>query len=370
MKPVQTPGDRLWVRLVAAATIGVLGGVLFVAPSGSAQSPDLPPDALGTLWRVPAIDRYAPAIFDPGATDTRSHARYQIDATVLFPLFSIPIAHRDDVGFMTVVAGDVLRGSSPVLRTYELFAASFPERARGLNRMGFMREAVSRGRDGAQWTAHFGALSSSPETSRSEVALDSDESVRPYTVLDGFTNRSGATNRDTRVELRGSWLSSSLFYERLVPVWRRTEPERETRTGYSETPGLTEPLGFLGIVEKALETAALNVDNGVPFRRVRYPFVHKAAPMYLEARGHNVDSRRARRYVERGLVDPLATVHRLDFRILDEDGGRVQSFRVWTELPTRQARPASTPILPVGFVFKAKSFLELEGVRVPLTPAR
>ena len=351
-----------------AAAVGVLGGVATIVSSGSVQSPDQLLDGSPSLQRVPEIERYAPAIFSPVAADTRSHARYQIDATVLFPLFSIPIASRDDVGFMTVVAGDVRRESSPRLRTYELFGASFPERARGLNRMGFIREAVSRDLEGARWTAHFGALSSSPETNRSEVALDSDESVRPYTVLDGFSNRSGASNRDTRVELAGSWPSSRVFYERLMPVWQTTAPERETRTGPSEDGDEIEPLGFLGIVEKALETAALNVDRGVSFRRVRYPFVHKAAPMYLEARGRKVESRRQRRYVERGLVDPLATVHRLDFRILDEAGDRVQSFRVWTELPTRHTRPESTPILPVGFVFKPKSFLELEGVRVPSAP--
>lgn len=322
-------------------------------------------DEAGVPPRVPEIDRRAPAVFDGLAAETRASARYQIDATVLFPLFSIRIAHRDDVGFATVVVGDVPGSAAFRLRTYELFAASFPERARGLNRMGFIREAVGRGHAGARWTAHFGALSSSPETSRSEVALDSDESERPYTVLDGFTNRAGASNRDTRLELSGSWLSPRHFYEQLVPVWREVEPEPETRRKRAVTPSDGEPLGFLGIVEKAIDMAAADAESGLGHRRVRHPFTHKASPMHLEARGRRVDRGRQRRYVERGLVEPSATVYKLDFRILDERGDRVQSFSLWTELPSDDARTSSAPILPVGFVFRPKSFLELEGIRLP-----
>ena len=59
-----------------------------------------------------------------------------------------------------------------------------------------------------------------------------------------------------------------------------------------------------------------------------------------------------------------ATVHRLDYRILDREGGLVQRFRVWTELPSGQASEGSVPVFPVAFEFKAESFLRLHAVRV------
>ncbi len=343
--------------------LGLTGlGAIVVA---SVQPPAASPV---TRAGAPWIDAQAPGAFDSTTTLTRYAARYQVDATVLFPLFSIPVAHRDDVGFATVVVRDLQRTSSTRRRTYELFGASFPERARGLNRMGFIREVVGHGQTGADWTAHFGALSSSSETSRAEVALDSDESTRPYTVLDGLTDRRGAVNRDVRLELSGSWPSSRAFYERLLPVWRVTEPDPIRRTSGSVGPVSMEPLGFLGIVARALDRAAQDFEQDHKLARARYPFSHKAELMYLERRGHKVDGRRLRRYSEHGLIASSATLHRIDFRILDRDGDRVQSFRLWTELPTISADGDRETVLPIGFVFKPKSFLELEAVLVSPAP--
>ncbi len=333
-----------------AAVLVVAGGVAAVGSAAAWRPPVTNDPASSTPW----IEKRAPQAFATGANAPQSSARYRIDATVLFPLFSIPVASRDDVGFATALA-DHGAGNETAVRRYEFFGASFPERARGLNRMGFFREVVRWEDQARVWTAHFGALSSSPETSRSEVALDSDESVRPYTVLDGFTDRDASVNRDARVVLDGSWTSADGFYDQLLSVWRVTDREPETRMS-----SMTEMQrrGFLSTVEHALRVAAGEVVEG-KLQRARYPFVHKAESMELERRGHKVDRGRARRYVELGLVAPDAVVHRLDYRILDQHGDRVQSFRLWTELPPDDDG-AGPPPMPLGFEFKPKSFLRLE----------
>ena len=315
--------------------------------------------------RVPQVEVRAPGAFDQHARPTSAHlVRYQVNATVLFPLFSIPIAHRDNVGFaLTSVQDFSNRGSGP-LRTHELFAASFPDRARGLNRMGFIREAVALSPDGARWTAHFGALSSNPETSRKQVDLDSDESLRAYTVMDGFTDSRRSWNRDVRLHLKGSWSSPEDFYETLIPIWRTKQLEPPNASFPQTAPGYPEPLGFLGIVIHSLRVAAEEVHQGSEPRRTRYPFTHKGELMYLFHTGHRVDGRRQRRYVEDGLVESGAVVHRLDYRILDDDGDVVQKFKLWTELPAGRSDRRAAPIMPVAFEFKAKSFLELKAVRV------
>ena len=117
-----------------------------------------------------------------------------------------------------------------------------------------------------------------------------------------------------------------------------------------------EPLGFLGIVVKSLRVAAMDVERASSPLKRRYPFAHKGELTYLVLGGHGVDGRRHRSYVADGLVEPNATVHRLDYRILDRDGGLVQRFRVWTELPPGQASEGWVPVLPLAFEFKAKSF--------------
>ncbi len=230
--------------------------------------------------------------------------------------------------------------------------------------MGFIREAVHVGESGALWTAHFGALSSNPEESRGEVALDSDESLQSYTVMDGFTDRNHSSNTETRLELLGSWSSAGFFYDTLMPVWRETEPNTETRTRpHTQVPSM-EPLGFLGILQRSLAVAAGDVYRNSSPRLIRYPFAHKGELMYLALVDHRLDKKRQQRYIVEELVSPGATIHRLGYRIFDGSGGLVQRFRVWTELPAGAVARQAPPVFPVEFEFKAKSFLELRAVRV------
>ena len=85
--------------------------------------------------------------------------------------------------------------------------------------------------------------------------------------------------------------------------------------------------------------------------------------MHLHLGGHRVDERRGRRLAEAGLVDEGTTLHRLEYRVLDANGGQVQAFRVWAELAERSVMP----IVPVSFVFNAKPFLRLEAVRTSVS---
>ncbi len=113
-----------------------------------------------TFERVPLIDLHAYGVFDltrPAARSAR--VDYQVNATVLVPLLftSIPFVSRDDVGVASFTARD-FDEAGETLRAFEFFAASDPARARGLNRLGFFREAVALGDDGARWTAQFGVM--------------------------------------------------------------------------------------------------------------------------------------------------------------------------------------------------------------------
>ena len=230
--------------------------------------------------------------------------------------------------------------------------------------MGFIREAVAMGPDGVRWTAHFGALSSNPEESRQEVRLEGDETLQSYTVMDGFTDRTHASNTDVRLKLDGTWRSPTVFYDTLIPGGRVTVPETETRSRPQAEVPYMEPLGVLGIVVKSLQVAAMDVERASSPRKLRYPFAHKGELTYRVFGEHGVNGRRHQSYAADGLVKPDPTVHRLDYRILDREGGLVQRFRVWTELPPGQASEGWVSVFPLAFEFKAKSFLKLHAVRV------
>ena len=320
--------------------------------------------------RSAQIDIRAPGAFDGAdlSPNLAHDVRYRVHATVLFPVISLPLVHRDDIGFASAAVQEYSSESERGIRTYELFSASFPERARGLNRMGFIREVIGLGEKDVRWTAHFGALSSNPETNRAEVALDGDESVQSYTVMDGFTSRDHASSTETYVELHGSWSSAGLFYRSLIPVWRATAPSRERQFRPSAEAVYMAPLGFLGILQRSLGMAARDLRRTSAPRKIRYAFAHKGEVMYLELGGYGLDTKRQRRFVNVNLIKADAVVHRFDYRILDRGRALVQKFRLWTELPGDAGPRLGVPVVPIGFQFKAKSFLELEAVRSVTRP--
>ena len=173
------------------------------------------------------------------------------------------------------------------------------------------------------------ALSSNPEESRREVTLEGDETLQSYTVMNGFTDWTHASNTDVRLQLEGTWRSPTVFYDTVIPAWRVTVPDTETQSRPQAEVPYMEPLGFLGIVVKSLRVAAMDVEGASSPRKFRYAFAHKGELTYLVLSGHGVDGGRHQRYVADGLVEPDATVHRLDYRILDREGGLVQRFRLW-----------------------------------------
>jgi len=319
--------------------------------------------------RTPWIETKAPGAFDdpsPTGTSTIS-ARYRVDATVFLPLWfvSVPLGSRDGVGTASAVARDFAVEDGGQLRTYEFFAGSIPERSRGLNRLGFLREAQWLARDGIHWTAHFGVVSATREATREEAEahLDQPDGVEEYSVLDGFTDRATSRSAIVNLDLEGTWPTADALYAHVRRRWEAAEPDDEPFLQNEGGSVYREPVGFLGAIQYSLRTAAADLaDKGRP-RQFRYPFIHRSKLFFLDLEGHSLNDDRRRRYAEAGLVGPGARVHRLDYRIVNSDGDSVQSFELWTELLPTVSGALAVPILPLAFEFKARSFLELRVVR-------
>ena len=318
---------------------------------------------------VPHIELRAPDAFDGRVTSRRPRAsvRYQVSATVQVPLLftGLPIVSRDEVGFSSAAWSDRSVDGSTHLRTYEFFAASIPEEARGLNRLGFLLEVVALGPEGARWTAHYGGISSNREGSRQDAVrnLDRDERIQPITILDGFTDSRQIVNSRVELDVEGRWRTASELYAEVRPRWLRAEVGEEMTQSNTEGRLYREPVGFLGGLQHSLRVAAMDLAMGESPRPFRYTFVHSGEIFHLDLRDHALDDRRRGEYADAGLVPPDTPLHKLDYRIVRSGGGTVEGFELWTTLPGERFDPLAPPVIPVAFEFNARSFLKLRAVR-------
>ena len=161
--------------------------------------------------RAAEVEQLMPGTFDQLNRPVPAAASvcYQVNTTVLLPLVDASIANvgRDDVGFGSATARVIKATDGAWPRAYQFFATSMPERARALNRPGFLSEVLHLSRAGTGWTARVGIVPSNREAKREEAekGLDRDESRQLYIVGDGFTDRAGSTNLTIDLDLEGRW---------------------------------------------------------------------------------------------------------------------------------------------------------------------
>ena len=359
-----------------------LGTLLMTAGMLAAPPPPAGGQSAGAqgALRTPMIESLAPGVFDPGvASRAEVHVSYRVDATVRVPLLfgSVPVADRTDVGvasFRVRDLPDATGAETRTLRAYEFFAASDPERARGLNRLGFLREAAWIEDQVTQRTVQFGVISSDRGGSRAEAErnLDGGDPSRTQTVsvVDSVIG-SGATRSEVvRLSVVGRWRRADDLYAEVRPRWGAERPD-DAGTVVNDPPRYDRPVGFLGALQASLHQAAEAVASGTARADAHHRYVHDNDLYVLALHGCRTDKKRGRGYREEGLIGAGDEVHRLDYRLLSAPGGRkIESFRVWVVLPAvaAPAPGAGAPILPLAFEFRPRKYLELRARRVSLPP--
>ena len=313
----------------------------------------------------------------PGAFDDQSHpvldewaVAYRIDATVFVPLLftSIPIVSRDAVGIGSFTAWDSPEDANARVRAYEFFAVSFPERARGLNRLGLVREVVRLTPEGAGWTAHFGVISADWETHKGAgQALDQSEDIQRYSIIDGLIRARQAENSMLHLNVPGRWTTSAALYDEVRRRWEGQEPDFTRELSNPDRRTYSEPLGFLGGLQSSLRAVAADLANGEdPRKHHRYQgYVHNGRVLRFELRAVDLDPGRAKGYAQAGwLADPTA-LRRLEYRILDDRGDELERFKLWVELAARRVKdPFAAPLVPIAFELEPRAYLLLRAVRV------
>jgi hypothetical protein len=267
----------------------------------------------------------------------REVRRYTASATVM--LFSIPLVSRASVGSGYAVveeAGQTL--------SIQFGAGSYPESARGLNRLGFIQEAVVEGQPGrpseCAWLA-FMTTSQEKNLDQAKKALEASGAMVPYSASQGYGRQGRFHSRVDRLEFpsKYTWRDiSRLVEEARGSMTCLKGDEQAAGQAASEEE---RPATFLYLVRRALldpktQTSSFLVFNGKEFQ--------------LDAE-KEADAGATAHFSEKKLVAATASAMRLNATLREKKTGIRTPFRVWYE--------AGKESLPLRFEYQAKSFLRL-----------
>ena len=321
---------------------------------------------------TPWLEQVSPDGFGPEARPASAawSLSYRVDATVRMPLLfaAIPLVSRESVGVTTIAARDYVSPDGSSVRTYELFAASFPERARGLNRLGFLREALVVEAGAVAQSAQFGVISADREDTREKAdeAIARASDLLPYAVIDSRVGRDRATSRVVHMDLAGQWEDAAGLYREVRPRWDdgALDDLRELDNGAAH---YEMPLSFLGALQHHLQRVAdaVAADRDPRKEHRTQPYVHNGRLFRFDLRSVKRDGDRTREFAFAGWLDDPTALRRLDYRVRDAGGREVDRFKLWVEL--RAAEPGvrfPPPHLPLAYEYEPGSYLRLRAVRL------
>jgi hypothetical protein len=266
------------------------------------------------------VDRLTASGGKPGCS--QEVRKYTASATVM--LFSIPLVSKASVG-----SGYAVVEQSDKTLSIQFGAGSYPDSARGLNRLGFIQEAVVEEEPGkpaeCAWLAFMTtSQEKSLEQARKSVEKPADASaVVPYSASQGYGRMGSFRSRVDRLEFPSKYTWRDIA--RLVEAARGS---MHALKGDEQGAGAGDRTAtFLYLVRRALldpqtRTSACLVFNGKQFT--------------LDTEKEPV---------------PSASVTRLNAVLTEKKTGIRTPFRIWFE-PGQGS-------LPLRFEYQAKSFLRL-----------
>jgi hypothetical protein len=269
------------------------------------------------------------------ATGLNFERRYRADAQVL--LLGIPVLRREGVGGGSVRWREFESGGAT--RLLEFNGYSLPERAAGLNRLGFIREMS---RDAGRETAeciYFGLMTASPEESAEEArkALHSAAKEQIYTAIEGRIATQGI---DTAIaHFTAPAAINGAHSAELVAL------AREALVAAAPAPLSDRASGALQPFLQTLAELLIRPDG----RDGRYTYSGNTYRLQLT---RTADAKSTQYFRELKLIAGSTEVVRVAGRLRREVGGKEIEFRVW--IPGGGERP-----LPLRIEYQAKSYLRL-----------
>lgn len=288
------------------------------------------------LGLIEGLRRLAFACVAGPAPDTRT---YRVDATIL--LFSLPIFTRSNVG-SGYARHVVSEGEGRSTHVLEFAAGSLPERARGLNRLGMIRETVDELAGNIMAARYFGFMTASREESFGEAkkALSTSDAQSLFVAIEGHSRPEEVCSRraqfvsDAHAD-RSGWsrlqtLAQAAFHDPL-----RTDGEN-ARHGAAGAPPT-----FLFALLCAIRADGEKLQQTYVWGHDRYELTTVK----------KLDLRTGERLAAKGVALRAGSVYGVSGTIRNLRTGEKTAFRIWTE-------EGSGPV-PLRIEYQPRSFLQL-----------
>lgn len=271
-------------------------------------------------------------------TTRTSRKTYRADASLLF--LGLPVYTRAMAGAAVAEARETVRGDERLL-SFLFTAGSIPERARGLNRLGYFEEAIVERQRKPAHGAYFGFVTSSPEADAGEgrAALDEQPEHSLYEVIDG--------------EVRNGW-DSALRNDLWMPATMDWLGVRELDRGIRERVARGEIAYREDNRNKApVATFLYSVLSSAWERReeaeLQYTYNGKLYRMKIST---EADPRQGAKFVERGIELDPQTVTRVEGTMTGLTEPSKAHFRLWMS-------ECDCPAVPVRIEYKLRGFLRV-----------
>jgi hypothetical protein len=239
-----------------------------------------------------------------------STALYRADCQVSF--LGVPVFSRANVGSAHI---EVKETPGSVALTFQ--AGSLPERARGLNRLGFIQEFVTQ-KDGGLHSAYFGFITSSPEKNleQAKAALEpTGEGAVAYMAVEGSATAARSHYDLYQLELPSAWNYSRCT--EVVGKVREFLAKKTLKPARSEASAeVLSPRTFLFAVREAMRSSDTII---------RSAFLYNGKSYRLQ--------------VEKTKDKKQGGAMRLNGNVQNAKTGEKTPFRLWfhegSDLPTR-----------------------------------
>ncbi len=278
-------------------------------------------------------------LFAAASTPPQPSSRsYRVDATIL--LLSLPIFTRAGVG-KGHARHAVTRSVDHCVHALEFAAGSLPDRARGLNRLGMIREIVAEAETGVLEASYFGFMTASKEESVGEArqALASSLPESMFVAIQGQSRPGEAHSLRARFysDARTGWSDLERAAQAAIRNPDQSAGESRFQAGRSGSASPT----FLFALCRAMSSSQAQMKQTYVYSAAEYELTTSKRP----------DPRTGRRLADKGLVFQPESVTVLSGTIRNLRTGDKTPFRIWTEDASRS--------VPLRIEYQPRGFLQL-----------
>ena len=263
--------------------------------------------------------------------------KYAASATIT--LFSIPLVSKSGVGTGYTVIEEAA-GRSGRTVAIQFGAGSYPERARGLNRLGFIQEVAVEDRDAAVDCAYLAFMTTSQEKNldQAKKALVKAADAVAYTAAQGFGKGDKCSSRVDRLQFPSRYTWRDIH--ELIGKAREAmaAPGGEPRELKADGERLST---FLYAVRRALLDSRQKTTGQIFFNSKRFQL----------QTWKGKDPSAGAHFAEKNLA-AAGSVMRLNALLTEQRTGENTPFRLWYQ-------EGSEKMPPLKFEYQARSFLRL-----------